>query len=270
MNRILRAIFVCLIHTAVSLGALDFVDVQGGGMTYTTWNSSGEEVHDVWVEDFRMADTEVTVAQWREFTLNSGMDFCWEGHYCGDIAELSPGENCPIQLVRIHEAAAYCNWRSEHEGLQPVYHISDGRILRDSGADGYRVPTTEEWDYAARGGRLSRGYKYAGSDEVDLVGWVNLPWEEGTKPVGEKLPNELGLFDMTGNIREWTWPADGIPENPDSSDEILHLRGGSWTTDKDQAVLSYDRLVWVYQWNPIGFRLARNADSSDSDSSKTD
>jgi sulfatase modifying factor 1 len=176
-----------------------------------------------------------------------------------------PGKNCPIQLVRIHEATAYCNWKSEREGLQPVYHISQGRLLRDPEADGYRIPTTEEWDYAARGGRLSRGCRYAGSDDADLVGWVNLSWEEGTKPVGGKLPNELGLYDMTGNIREWTWPDRGIPSNPDDSNEILHVRGGSWTTDREQSVLSFDRLVWVYQWNPIGFRLARNADSSDVD-----
>jgi sulfatase modifying factor 1 len=100
-----------------------------------------------------------------------------------------------------------------------------------------------------------------------LIWWAGESLLGGRAPSrwAGKLPNELGLYDMTGNIREWTWPDRGIPSNPDDSNEILHVRGGSWTTDREQSVLSFDRLVWVYQWNPIGFRLARNADSSDVD-----
>ena len=243
-----------------ALTAQVFIDVNGGGMTYTMISDGEENFHDIWVDDFRMADTEVTVGQWRVFTEDTGLDFPWEGHYCGDISELSPGENCPIQLVRIDEAAAYCNWRSLKEGLDPVYYQIEHRILRDPEADGYRLPETKEWDFAARGGRLSRGYVYAGSDVPQDVAWFNRPVGEGTHPVGTKKPNELGFFDMSGNIREWTWPEVGIPYPVNVSEERLSLRGGSWTSPSEKIRLDFHSPARVFQWASIGFRLARNAE----------
>lgn len=229
-------------------------------MTYMLVTDEGEHNKDIWVDNFLLAETEVRVAQWRKFTMDTGLDFPWEGHYFGDIAELSPGNNCPIQLVRIEEALNYCNWRSRKDGLEEVYYNTGNRILRDPDANGYRLPTTDEWDYAARGGLKSQGFIYAGSNNPDEVAWYNLPFKEGSKPVGTKLPNELGLFDMTGNIREWTWPEIGIPFPSWDSNETLHLRGGNWNIPLEYAPLKYDRVVQVSLWSCVGFRLARNAD----------
>ena len=249
-----------LFFLSLVLFGQSFVDVESGGLTYTMVDREGvETLYDIRVDDFRIAATEVTVAQWREFTRETGLDFPWKHHYAGDISELSPGENCPIQLVRIEEALYYCNWLSRKEGLQMVYLQNGIRIIRDEDADGYRLPTTEEWDYAARGGRFTHGYIYAGSDNPEEVAWINLPVEEGTKPVGTKAPNELGIYDMSGNIREWTWPEAGIPYPPEGSHESVHLRGGGWTSKGKIARLDYDRVEWVFQWSCNGFRLARNA-----------
>jgi len=242
------------------LPAQTFIGVEGGGMTYTLITDGKEDVRDIWVEDFQLSATEVTVAQWRDFTIATGMDFPWEHHYVGYISEISPQETCPIQLVRIEEAVYFCNWMSQREGLRMVYLQNGIRITRDENADGYRIPTTEEWDYAARGGRLSHGYLYAGSNNPDEVAWYNFTLEEGTKPVGTKAPNELGLYDMSGNIREWTWPEKGIPYNTNDSDEILNIRGGGWVSSLEMIRLDFNRFERVYQWSINGFRLARNAE----------
>lgn len=242
------------------LSGQTFIDVEGGGMTYTIVSDGEEIVHDIWVEEFSLAATEVTVSQWRKFTSDTNLDFPWEGHYCGDIAELSPEDNCPIQLIRIEEAAFYCNWLSLKEGLEAVYVLRSNRIERNPYANGYRLPTTEEWDFAARGGRYSLGFIYSGSNNPEEVGWIGQSFENGTMPVGSLSPNEIGLYDMTGNIREWTWPVNGVPYPTTGSEEVLHLRGGNWTSSPEKSRLDYDRIAWVYQWASNGFRLARNAD----------
>jgi formylglycine-generating enzyme required for sulfatase activity len=252
-------IFLVLFMPAVLWGQT-YIDVQGGGMTYTMITEGEEIIHDIRVDDFVLSATEVTVNQWRKFTVDTGLNFPWEGHYAGDITELSPGNRCPIQLVKIEEALLFCNWKSRRDGLEEVYKQEGPRITRDPAANGYRLPTTEEWDYAARGGRKSNGYIYAGSNDPEEVAWFNLPFDEGTKPVGTKSPNELGLYDMTGNIREWTWPEKGIPFPTSGSDEMLHLRGGNWNIPTEFAALKFDRVVQVSLWSCVGFRLARNAD----------
>jgi len=252
-------VFFVLLMPAV-LSGQTFIHVQGGGMTYTMINEGDEVDHDIWVDDFVMAATEVTVNQWRKFTVDTGLDFPWEGHYFGDITELSPGNRCPIQLVKIEEALLFCNWKSRRDGFDEVYKQEGNRITRDPAANGYRLPTSDEWDYAARGGRKSAGFIYAGSNDPEEVAWFNLPFEEGTKPVGTKSPNELGLYDMTGNIREWTWPPMGIPFPTSGSDEMLHLRGGNWNIPTEFAALKFDRVVQVSLWSCVGFRLARNVD----------
>jgi len=133
-------------------------------------------------------------------------------------------------------------------------------MYADKKADGYRLPSADEWDYAARGGRKTRSYIYSGSNDPYEVAWVDLPYEEGTHPVGTKKPNELGLYDMSGNIREWTWPDKGIPFPTGTSDEEAHLRGGDWFGDTESARLDTDKAVQIYLWNCVGFRVARNAE----------
>lgn len=258
MNLILSFLMVFLLPAA--LIAQDFIDVDGGGMTYTMVSEEESETFRIRVKDFRMAETEVTVAQWRAFTEDTGFDFCWVDHYCGDIATLSPGKECPIQLVRIEEAVQFCNWLSDRDGYERVYFQDGDRIHRNRRADGYRLPTSEEWDYAARGGRDSRGYVFAGSDNAAEVAWYGYEFEDGTRPVATKKPNELGIYDMSGNVREWTWPESGIPFPASGIEETIWVRGGSWLSDETGVRLDFVRYVHPYTWNVIGFRLARNAE----------
>ncbi len=141
----------------------------------------------------------------------------------------------PVVLVSWYGAVEYCNWLSDREGLRKVYTIRGREVEADWSANGYRLPTEAEWEYAARGGVQSKGYKYAGSDNLDEVAWYLKNSGRKTHPVGEKKPNELGLHDMSGNVWEWCWDwkdaySSGAKTNPRGPEKgsFRVLRGGSW------------------------------------------
>jgi formylglycine-generating enzyme required for sulfatase activity len=143
------------------------------------------------------------------------------------------GPNLPVENVSWYDAVLYCNRRSQQEGLKPAYGISGTDINLDGAANGYRLPTGTEWEYACRAGTagpFNTGYNITTS-QANYNG--NYPYNNNAKgnnrrstmAVGSFLPNAWGLYDMHGNVWEWCW---------DRSGSKCVIRGGGWHSKADE------------------------------------
>ena len=132
----------------------------------------------------------------------------------------------------------WCNARSEKEGFTPVYMVG-GAVYRSgesvpkvNGGNGYRLPRDGEWEWAAMGGVKGNGYEYSGSKDLGEVGWYGENAGGKTHEVGTKRGNELGIYDMSGNVWEWCFDQWGST----GTDRVL--RGGGWNDSADYARVS--------------------------------
>ncbi len=175
-------------------------------------------------------------------------------------------------------AISYCNWLSQKEGIAIAYD-NKGSLLDKNGnrtevietVHGYRLPTEAEWEYAARGGLKRKGCKYAGSNDLNEVGWYQDNSGCQTHPVGQKLPNELGLYDMSGNVIEWChdwydgkYYEKGSQTNPTGphSGSFRVVRGGSWLRSARDCRVAY-RGNGAPVSNDFGFRVSRTVKPED-------
>ncbi len=160
------------------------------------------------------------------------------------------GINLPVEQVSWYEAINFCNALSKKYGFIPAYTIDGKNITLNNSADGFRLPSSDEWQYAARGGK---DYIYAGSDNIDEVAWFSGNSGRSTHPVKQKKPNGYGLYDMSGNVCEWCWDA-----NPSNSEEH-YIHGGSWYYGSGFCNITdwYLRKGSV-KGSGIGFRVVRN------------
>ncbi len=239
--------------------------VAGGSFEMGSNNEENDErpVHRVTVSSFFMSATEVTQAQYKEVMGINPSNFTG-----GSDVPMRPVEN-----VSWYDAVLFCNKLSQKEGYEPAYYSdADYKKVYTGGdavywkrsANGYRLPTEAEWEYAARGGALSRGYPYAGSAAVDEVAWYSSN-SRSTRPVGTKKPNKLGLYDMSGNVWEWCWDwyggyGAGSVTNPagPSSGTSRVLQGGGWGYDASGTrVADRSNSSPSISYYNSGFRLVR-------------
>ena len=215
--------------------------------------------------DFHIGKYPVTCLEYSRFCRETGAEEP-EGEYF-------PRSRKPVVYVSWIDAIFYCNWLSEREGLPPAYdrfgNLLDAVGSRTSHIDrvaGYRLPTEAEWEYAARGGNKSGDYIFAGSDDVDEVAWFRGDVFERPRVVGLKSPNELGLYDMSGNVWElcsdcYNQYRDDLEINPyEETGQLKALRGGSVGEDPTRATVTARMGAWGGYINfAAGFRIAKTA-----------
>ena|GEM_PF-3544415 len=177
-------------------------------------------------------------------------------------------DDCPVERVDFTDAVTFCNHLSEWAGLTPVYSVVDDTVQCDWTADGYRLPTESEWEYACRAGSTTRFH--FGDDPVNLDdhAWFGGNSDDNTHPVGELLPNAWGLYDMHGNVFEMTWdgyftyPEESVTDpRRDPHNENRMARGGDFHWGWDWATSSWRGTYTPLQKIPnLGFRVVRLAE----------
>ena len=199
----------------------------------------------------------VTWGEWkevREWAVKKGYEM---------EAGAGEGEKHPVTNVNWYSVVKWCNARSEKEGVEAAYY-AEGEVYRSGekdeveirgGSSGYRLPSKGEWEWAARGGVNGKGCEYSGSNDLGEVGWYDKNSGGKSHEVGTKMENELGIYDLTGNVWEWCFDAFSGA----SAAYRLSL-GGSWFNAACNARMSWRRNVSLTALSNdnSGFRVVRS------------
>ena len=222
--------------------SFDMAEVEGGTFTMGATEEQGSDVsdnekpaHQVTLAPYYIGKTEVTQELW-EAVMGSNPSF------------FSGNKNRPVENVSWDDCQVFINKLNRLTGKR------------------FRLPTEAEWEYAARGGKKSKGYKYSGSNTIDDVAWYDTNSAGTTHPVASKAPNELGLYDMSGSVWEWcsdwyssSYYSSSSQNNPTgpASGSYRVFRGGSWNYDARYCRVSYrNDSSPTKRFNYLGLRLA--------------
>lgn len=208
----------------VSVDGVDFTMKWVEGGTFDVVGDDGESLYEVEIPDYWIAETEVTQALWEKLALKNPSAFR------GDDS------NLPVENVEHCDCDDFCR---KLNAL--LFGMDSWKVWENS----FRLPSEEEWKYAARGGKRNDSYRYAGSNIIDHVAWYKDNSSDNTHPVKSKQPNALGLYDMSGNVREWC--------------EYVDVCGGSWASDANDCRISSQIPHSSHERDSeTGFRLVYN------------
>ena len=193
---------------------------------------------DVTLDDYSIGQTEVTQALWQAVMGSNPSYFSSnnDNYNENDERVFEEDLNRPVEWVSWNDCQDFISKLNELTGRH------------------FRIPTEAEWEFAARGGNKTHGYPYAGSENIEEVAWCGENSNSMTHPVGQKMPNELGLFDMTGNVREWCLDFEGIRSADGTRYNFRIVRGGSYYMN--YFVWNRDRATQGIRSSGIGLRLA--------------
>ncbi|GEM_PF-289281 len=235
---------------------LKMVPISGAKFVMGSMESNAEPnefpIYVVTVPNFYMSKYEVTQKEWMM------------------VFSTNPSANVdsrrPVENVSFYDVIEFCNAKSELDGLIPCYEFRNNEIICDFRANGYRLPTEAEWEYAAKSGLADNQILYAGSNDVNVVSWNASNSSGYTHPVGLKPANNLGLHDLSGNVWEWCWnlyapnSEAGAQKfsGPETGSKRV-VRGGSFN-DSESNLRNTKRHhlpPWTKSGN-LGFRVVRS------------
>jgi sulfatase modifying factor 1 len=240
---------------------IEMVAISGGWFEMGSKKGGADEssVHKVWVDPFLMDRYEVTQEQYVKLVGANPSSFTEARR--------------PVDTITWIHAVLYCNLRSRAEGLQPCYDEENQTWECNFKANGYRLPTEAEWEYACRAGTETEYYFGSRARSLKKYAWYAENSFKKTHPVGQKRPNPWGLYDMYGNVAEWCndvydtnyykrSPSKN-PRGPEAG-EIKVLRGGGWQDGMDSLRSSWRAsenfsFVDACVMDSVGFRCVRNA-----------
>ena len=235
---------------------LAMVHIAGGGFQMGKKGNFDEgPEHRVRIADFYIGKYEITQKEWGEIYDNNPSGY--------------QGNEFPVESVSWYDAIEFCNRKSKMSDLSPCYSIKGKQVICDWNADGYRLPTEAEWEYASRGANQSHGYIYSGSDDFYLVAWIWINSGNITHKVGGKQPDELGIYDMSGNVAEWCWDwydsdyyrlsPSTDPKGPNSGIKKV-VRGGGMDNSASIVQCTHRSVEDPEKYQKsIGFRVVRSA-----------
>ncbi len=250
----------------------NLINVKGGKFVNKNSNMYGKQV---FIHDFLIGKFEVTQKEWTEIMGKNPSHF--------------KGDTFPVEMVSWYDCIEFCNRLSIKDGLEPFYIINKEEPDKENKSEfddkkwlvtfnikstSYRLPFEIEWEYAASGGQESKNFFFSGGNKIDDVAWYwvnsgekklegNWHWDvikknkNRTKTTGSKVPNELGIYDMSGNVREWCndWFSDfDVPAG-----KVKVQRGGGWMGSEERCKTSNRHFFEANGFGPDqGLRLCRS------------